>query len=69
MLRAWITLQRSFGLRGGGSRLSDCGRSARPVELTLTDTKPTFIEAACDAVNVGEAVCSSHQHCHVGGSH
>jgi len=46
---------------------SGCGRSIRQGELSLTTSKPTFIQAAGDAMNVSEALSSSHWRCHVAG--
>jgi hypothetical protein len=40
---------------------SVCGRSIRRGELTLTASKPTFLKATGDAMNVSEALSSSHQ--------
>jgi hypothetical protein len=46
---------------------SGCGRSIRRGELTLTASKPTFMQATGDAMNVSEALSSGHWRCHVAG--
>jgi hypothetical protein len=45
----------------GDGFASDCCRSIRRGELTLTASKPNFIKATGDAMNVSEALSSSHQ--------
>jgi hypothetical protein len=49
-------------LRSGGRR------SIPRRELTLTARMPTLIIAASEAMNVSEALSSSHQNCHIAGS-